>query len=303
MAEEFLHLLIVLRTKKHLQKQSKCSIIKIDYEINPKGETIVYCKNCGKELPDNARFCDKCNMSVRKKEGKMDMIEELKEERLARKKAYEIEERLKKIKKVKRKRYRAVVLMILGVVAVWGAIVGFSFWNNYKDSTLRDAEPELKATEVPGATPEATEEVDIGKYVSITINGIEAAGGTEAMHGIEITYPAMFSRSEVEDMDCVASFSTDDGEAKLIIDRKKATQTPNELMDEYYRGVLNAKSEVSSATGEGYTITLSAGTKQYHKKCVIKDGDAISYEIIYPRDKADEYKEYIEYMDERFTVS
>ena len=122
----------------------------------------MYCKNCGKELPDNARFCDKCNMSVRKKEGKMDMIEELKEERLARKKAYEIEERLKKIKKVKRKRYRAVVLMILGVVAVWGAIVGFSFWNNYKDSTLRDAEPELKATEVPEATPEATEEGDIG---------------------------------------------------------------------------------------------------------------------------------------------
>ena len=57
----------------------------------------MYCKNCGKELPDDARFCDKCNMSVRKKEGKMDMIEELKEERLARQKAHEIEARLKKI--------------------------------------------------------------------------------------------------------------------------------------------------------------------------------------------------------------
>ena len=140
----------------------------------------MYCKNCGKELPDDARFCDKCNMSVRKKEGKMDMIEELKEERLARQKAHEIEARLKKIKKVKRKRYRAVALIIIGVIAVWGAIVGLSFWNNYKDSTLRDAQPELIATEEPEATPEATEAVNSGEYSLITVDGIE------------ITYPAVF---------------------------------------------------------------------------------------------------------------
>lgn len=251
----------------------------------------MYCKNCGKELPDNARFCDKCNMSVRKKEGKMDMIEELKEERLARQKAHEIEARLKKIKKVKRKRYRAVALIILGVIAVWGAIVGFSFWNNYKDSTLRDAQPELKATEMPEATPEATDAAENDEYSSITVDGIE------------ITYPTVFSETEVEDIDCVASFSNEEGNARLIIDRKTATQTPNELMDEYYRSVLNAKSEKSSATDEGYTITLSAGTKIHHKKCLIKDGEAISYEIIYPKDSAQDYEKYIEYMDEKFTVS
>lgn len=251
----------------------------------------MYCKNCGKELPDNARFCDKCNVSVRKKEGKMDMIEELKEERLARQKAHEIEARLKKIKKVKRKRYRAVALIILGVVAVWGAIVGLSFWNNYKDSTLRDAQPELKETEAPEATPASTGAADDGDYASIIVDGVE------------ITYPAIFSDSEVEDADCVASFSDEDGKARLIIDSKEATQTPNELMDEYYRSVLNAKSEESSATDAGYTITLTAGTKIHHKKCLIKDGNAISYEIIYPKDSAGGYEKYIEYMDEKFTVS
>lgn len=251
----------------------------------------MYCKNCGKELPDDARFCDKCNMSVRKKEGKMDMIEELKEERLARQKAHEIEARLKKIKKVKRKRYRAVALIIIGVIAVWGAIVGLSFWNNYKDSTLRDAQPELMATEEPEATPEATEKVNSGEYSLITVDGIE------------ITYPAEFSQSEVAEGDYVASFSNEEGSARIIIDRKTATQTPNELMDEYYRSVLNAKSEKSSATDAGYTITLTAGTKKHHKKCLIKDGEAISYEIIYPKDSSDEYEKHIEYMDEKFTVS
>lgn len=254
----------------------------------------MYCKNCGKELPDNARFCDKCNMSVRKKEGKMDMIEELKEERLARQKAHEIEARLKKIKKVKRKRYRAVALIILGVVVVWGVIVGFSFWNNYKDSTLRDAQPELQTTEAPESTPAGTDDAENDEFTSIIVDG---------SGGIEITYPAIFSESEVEDTDCVASFSDEEGKARLIIDSKPATQTPNELMDEYYRSVLNAKSEKSSATDAGYTITLTAGTKIHHKKCLIKDGEAISYEIIYPKDSAQDYEKYIEYMDEKFTVS
>ena len=65
----------------------------------------MYCKNCGKTLPDDARFCDKCNMSVRQEKGKMELIEELKEERLARKKAHEVEDRLKNIKKIRRKRH------------------------------------------------------------------------------------------------------------------------------------------------------------------------------------------------------
>ena len=70
-----------------------------------------------------------------------------------------------------------------------------------------------------------------------------------------------------------------------------------------HRSVRNAKSETSSATDAGYTIPLTAGTKKHPKKCLIKDGEAISYEIIYPKDSADEYEKHIEYMDEKFTVS
>ena len=74
-------------------------------------------------------------------------------------------------------------------------------------------------------------------------------------------------------------------------------------MDKYYQSVLNAVVDASSATDDGYTITVTAGTKKHHKKCLLKDGEAISYEIIYPADSAEEYEKYIEYMDEKFTVS
>ena len=111
----------------------------------------MYCKNCGKTLPDDARFCDKCNMSVSQEKGKMELIEELKEERLARKKAHEVEDRLKNIKKIRRKRYKIIMLIVLGFVIIWGAIVSVSFYNQWKDSALR---PQEQRTPVTTATPE-----------------------------------------------------------------------------------------------------------------------------------------------------
>ena len=251
----------------------------------------MYCKNCGKSLPDNARFCDKCNMSVRKEKGKMDMIEELKEERLARKKAHEIEERLKKIKKIKRKRYNAIALIVLGVIAVWGTIVGVSYYNSWKNSTLKDAQPELIDTEKAEETPSVTDAPIDDDYLSLTLSDIT------------IIYPKSFNRSEVDDSDCVASFSDD--EATITIDRETAIQTPNELMDKYYQSILNAviDNDASLATDEGYIVTITSGTKIYHKKALLKDGEVFSYEIVYPKDFAEKYEEYTKYMDEHFTIS
>ena len=251
----------------------------------------MYCKNCGKSLPDDARFCDKCNMSVRKEKGKMDMIEELKEERLARKKAHEIEERLKKIKKIKRKRYNAIALIILGVIAVWGAIVGVSYYNSWKNSTLKDAQPELIDTEKAEETPSVTDAPIDDDYLSLTLSDIT------------IIYPKSFNRSEVDDSDCIASFSDD--EATIKIDRETAMQTPNELMDKYYQSILNAviDNDASLATDEGYIVTITSGTKIYHKKALIKDGEVLSYEIVYPKDFSEKYEEYTKYMDEHFTIS
>ena len=251
----------------------------------------MYCKNCGKELPDNARFCDKCNMSVRKEKGKMDMIEELKEERLARQKAHEIEDRLKKIKRIKRKRYNAIILIVLGVIAIWGAIVGLTYYNNMANSKFKDAEPELQETQRPNSTPKTTQEVIDENYTSITLEG---------MH---IVYPKTFDETEVVDGDCIASFSDDS--AKIIIDREAAILTPNELMDAYYRTILNAviDNDASLATNDGYSVTITSGIRIYHKKAIIKNGEVLSYEIIYPKDEAKKYEEYTKYMDEHFKAS
>lgn len=252
----------------------------------------MYCKNCGKDLPDNARFCDKCNMSVRKKERKMDMIEELKEERLARQKAHEIEARLKKIKKVKRKRYKNIALVIVGIVAVWGIIVGISYITNMSmESRLKGDNEEFNTPPPATRTVAPTKEPQNEAYATLVVQGIEFA------------YPKSFDKTEVEDGDCVASFS--DGTATIVFDEQETSEIAKDLMDAYVESIPNADPGRgdSMANDNGYEITFPAGTKIYHKKCIIKDGIAISYEIKFPVDSAEQYEKHIEYMDEKLTVS
>ncbi len=254
----------------------------------------MYCKNCGKKLPDNARFCDRCNMSVRKKEGKMDIIEELKEERLARRKAQAIEERLKKIKKVKRKRYKVAATIVLGVILIWGVIVGSSFLYNSRDDSLKGVEPELIESTAPQTTaPVVTDipEVSDGYITAKAAN-------------IEFAYPDIFSTTEVSEA-CIASFADDEGKAKLIIDKEITSLDAITLMEKYKSSIANAKVSdgESQASDEGYTITVTSGRIKYHKKSIVKDGAQMSYEISYPTDEAEIYEKYIQYMDENFKVS
>lgn len=248
----------------------------------------MYCKNCGKDLPDNARFCDKCNMSVRKKERKMDLIEELKEERLARQKAHEIEARLKKIRRVKRKRYRAVALIILAVVLVWGGVIIWTYIQESAKSTITNDRAEYNTpTVAPTAVP--------------TEKPVEPLYKNETVEGIAIEYPKSFAKEE--NADCVASYS--DGVATIKITRAVAAEAPNDLVIAYVESIPNAEVDNNElfANNDGYKITFTAGTKRYHKKCIVKDGEAISYELVYPKEESQKYEEYIETMDIGFTVS
>lgn len=254
----------------------------------------MYCRNCGKKLPDNARFCDRCNQSVRKKEGKMDIIEELKEERLARKKAQAIEERLKKIKKIRRKRYKIAALAVLAIALVWGMIFGGSYFYNRKDDALKDAGEQLQETAVPTEKAPSVTDIpeDNGGYISATAANIE------------FVYPDLFSVTEVSES-CIASFGDSDGQVTLIVDKRLTSMDPVTLMDQYKNGIQNAKvgDGESQASDEGYTITVTSGTMKYHKKSIVKDGAEMYYELKYPADKAEEYEQYTRYMDSHFKVS
>lgn len=269
----------------------------------------MYCKNCGKKLPDNARFCDRCNTSVRKKEDKMNLIEELKEERLARRKAQDIEEKIKKIKKVRNKR-RRMIAMVVGVIIGMGALSGVIAYINYsRTSGINTTEIELRTEEpqptlaqavviggdMPSATPAGTQEIPVVSAVSSDNNPYGYTDTT--VSGRAFAYPSNFDKEEKD----TVQLSLTDGEATITANKVITSLSPKELLRKYADDT-GGEDMGSIANNTTYSVTLRAGKYICHRKGISDGSSEIYYEIKYRADSenAAQYKADIEYMDDFF---
>lgn len=275
----------------------------------------MYCKNCGKKLPDNARFCDRCNMSVRKKSDKAELIEELKEERLARRKAQAVQERLRRMQtKQREKRKKMFVLsfsiLIIGIISGIVAYLAFVNSSNY-NSITNGYIAETETQEASPATPTVTV---IHSVTQSEQPRTTAASGTGAVsvndngyveinfNNIRFAYPRGFERRVSDDTSVLAYFSDSDGDAEITVHSEDADDTAAELMKLYADRM--GGTVVSSLAGERwYSITISRESKMYHRKAILSDGRVTYYEMVYPQasSKEGEYSENIEYMDNYFT--
>lgn len=269
----------------------------------------MYCKNCGKKLPDNARFCDRCNTSVRKKEDKMNLIEELKEERLARRKAQDIEEKIKEIKRVKNKKLR-MIAMVIGAILGIGALSGVIVYINYsKTSGINTTEIELR-TEEPqpthaqavvigggsaSAMPQTTQDIPVVSDVSL---GNNVHGYTDTtVSGRSFAYPSNFDKEEKD----TVQLSLTDGEATITANKVITSLSPKELLRKYADD-MGGDDMGSVANDTTYSVTLRAGNYICHRKGISDGSSEIYYEIKYRADSSNaaQYKADIEYMDEYF---
>lgn len=269
----------------------------------------MYCKNCGKKLPDNARFCDRCNTSVRKKEDKMNLIEELKEERLARRKAQDIEEKIKAIKKVKRKRLR-MLATVIGIFIGIGALSGVIVYINYsKTSGINTTEVELRTEEpqptyaqavviggeTASAAPQTTQDIPVVSDVSL---GNNVYGYTDTtVSGRAFAYPSNFDKEEKD----TVQLSLTDGEATITANKVITSLSPKELLRKYADD-MGGEDMGSIANDTTYSVTLRAGSYICHRKGIVDGSSEIYYEIKYRADSSNaaQYKADIEYMDEYF---
>ena len=251
----------------------------------------MYCKNCGKKLEDDARFCDRCNMSVRKKEGKQEIIDELKEQRLARSKAKVIEDRLRKIKRVKRRRHSIIVSFIIVIVLAGGLSFAFSFMANRSEESPFNKQEQLQTTHAP-VTTDKSQKLNADGYIEIKVSGAKFA------------YPSGFEADKTK-KDCLLCLKDKSGDAQIIINKKSTDKTPSELMSLYRDSIENAKAKESLAGNNGYTITVTASGVIRHRKSFVKNGEELYYEMSYPADsaKARQYEDCISYIDEYFKAS
>ena len=121
----------------------------------------MYCKNCGKEISDTARFCDNCGTSIKEKS------------------VGDLAEGGKKSKKKKRKPLLGIVLLVLGIFMFIGAIGGGSD----EPTKVSDSNPEtIVQTDPPVFTVGDRLEMD-GVYV--TLNGVYENNGNQFMSPAE----------------------------------------------------------------------------------------------------------------------
>ena len=250
-----------------------------------------YCKKCGKSLPDDARFCDRCNTSVRSQGGKKELIEDLKEERLARRKAKAVEERLRKIKKIKSKRMKLIIgsviaLVVLGVASAVVTNIVFT-----KTSSITGPIDTVHNTteETPQPTETASEEANIINSEGYIVTSI---------YDVSFAYPSSFT-ADSSNTGGGMVLGDSVGDAKLVVYRTTAALTsPSDAM----KSCIETKDLVSptaTVTDNTYSVTGTRGENIYHRFSRITEDTELYYELIYPgaSSRAAEYEEYIRYMD------
>lgn len=255
----------------------------------------MYCKYCGKELKEGARFCDRCGQSVRKtleseQAAKHREIEELKAERLNRKKRLEEKEaRQKDVKNKGRGRHGGVIIFVFVAVflAILSVIVGYSMISSDSGTSMarQTATPSASANASPTPLPTAEAE----KYSQITVGNIS------------IPYPTNFYTNTTSgnvQLDLLDKL----GGATMKVTKEVRTGEITDLMKEYITSIGAEGNPEMRAGSDWYMATAEVDGKVYHRKCIVRNNLAVYYDFVYDSTSTTKkkYNDYISYIDSNF---
>lgn len=255
----------------------------------------MYCKNCGRQLKEGMRFCDRCGHSVRKSQqsgqsAKRQEIEELKAERLNRKKRLAEKEARQSIskKRKKKKGNTFMFLIIIVLIAIVSVIIGYNIFpkgGNVGQPTATMSGNNSSA--VPAATPAATASGAKSGYAVLTIGNITCP------------YPSDFHSNTVASGEKL-NLTDPLGGAVMIVAQEGKGGVPKDVMMEYAAQGDNVS--YSRAGDDWYAITLEIDGKVNHRKCIIRNGISVYYDFTYDASSssAKRYQDYIAYIDSSF---
>lgn len=288
----------------------------------------MYCKNCGRELKDGMRFCDRCGQSVRQgnkneRAAKREEIEALKKERLNRKKKMaELEAKKAAEKRLRRKQRRAlsrnpkfIYITIAVLLIIVSSVVSYiinTYNSNSKSWEAQDnsvalnstAAPTIEpsdtsATTAPIQTPLPTVTAETENTDVINADGYRVFKINEKMN---FPYPTAFTKKAASD-NVLLNLIDSTGGGSIVFKKDKAIGKATEMMKEYAQ-TLGGTISYSRAGDSWYGITVEKNNFVYHRKYLIAGNDALYYDFQYDKNSVStaQYTEYITYMDTAFTV-
>lgn len=258
-----------------------------------------YCKNCGRQLKDGMRFCDRCGQSVRKSRengqaARHKEIEELREERLNRKKRLaEKEERQRTVREKRRKsrgRRAAIYIFVLLLITLASVLVGYFFFAG-KSGGNESAPGVITEQTVTAAPVQTAAPAQSGEYAEITVGNVRCP------------YPAAFHSGSTSG-NVKMSLTDPLGGAKMVISQEVIEGELTELAKGYLSqiGATSATEMKSNDSESSYTVTAEVNGTVYHRKCVVRNKLAVYYDFEYSASSgsASAYQKYIETIDSRF---
>ena len=289
----------------------------------------MYCKNCGRELKDGMRFCDRCGQSVRQgnkseRTAKREEIEALKKERLnRRKKMAELEAKKAAEKKNRRKQRKALrrnpkfiyIVAIILIIAVSALVSYMMTASDIKDSNWKttDNVVELNSTAVPTIRPDDASATPLPTSTALPTVGSEPentdpvnADGYrvfKAPNNIEMPYPTAFTKKAASD-NVILNLMDSVGGGSISFKEDKANGMKSAEMMKEYAQSLGGTISYSRAGDNWYSITLEKNNFIYHRKCLIIDSKTLYYDFQYDKSSvsAEQYTIYINYMDNALTT-
>ncbi|MCC8160276.1 MAG: zinc-ribbon domain-containing protein [Oscillospiraceae bacterium] len=257
----------------------------------------MYCKNCGRQLKEGTRFCDRCGQSVRKssqssQDAKRREIEELKAERLNRKKRLQEKEARQELSRKRKKNTGCVFafVIIILIVAVASVMIGYimSGGSNSEISSTSAPSESAVSTTSPITSPDTSASTSKNGYSTITVGNVECP------------YPSTFNSNTVSGNEKL-NLTDALGGASMIVTQEGKSGEPKDLMLDYASS-QGGDVLYSRAGDDWYAITIESDEKINHRKCIVRNGIAVCYDFSYNSDSAssDKYEEYIEYIDANF---
>lgn len=275
----------------------------------------MYCKRCGKELDDNARFCDRCGQSVRKKpnNSRGEHIEDNnspermdRREAMQNKKNKKVQQKQRIAKKNKKPAVIITLIVIILLLLVVTVIISYLFygmhstkgWLNKDESVALNSTINPFATEEPIVNPPTPVPK---KNTASQDTEMEDGYNTFKIGAIEFHYPVSFTSKAVSG-NVKLSLVEQNGGGTIEVVQEKSAESAAALMKKFAQ---TEKGEVTySLAGDGwYCATLESNGIITHRKGLVLDNQYTYYEFKYSQGSSytEKYKEYIEHMDETFT--
>ncbi len=259
----------------------------------------MYCKNCGRQLKEGMRYCDRCGQSVRKnressRDARQREIEELKAERLNRKKRLAEKEakQARSKERIKSKSHAFIFVIIIVLIAAASVLIGYNMFpdNNTESAAVNTAAPSaVVASPVPSASPSAGGQSLKDGYSQVTVANITCP------------YPSSFRSNTTSGSEKINLTDTLGG-AGMIIAQDTKIGEPKDMMKEYMAQIGATGDPEMHAASEWYSITAEVNGKVYHRKCIVRNGLSVYYDFTYDAAStaASKYKDYINYIDANF---